>query len=56
MPNSSVKGCKQDASYEVIFYDVYLNTPDVSVFYERHESYPYLCRKHMEENARGAKT
>ena len=52
----SVRGCDSRAEYEVIFYDVYLYLPDVDVFYERHESCPFICHKHMNENERGAKT
>jgi hypothetical protein len=51
----SVKGCKNAADYEVIFYDVYLYA-DVNVFYERHESCPFICHRHMGENERKAAT
>lgn len=53
----SVKGCNQPAEYEVIFYDVYLHpTNPVTVFYERHESCPFVCQEHLSQNERNAKT
>jgi hypothetical protein len=54
--NCSVSGCSEEAKYEVIFYDVYLDLPDVDVFYERHESCPYLCQQHLNENERELET
>jgi len=55
MPKCSVKSCSSNADYEVIFYDVYPYS-EVTVSYERHESCPYLCQHHLDENERGAKT
>ena len=55
MPMCSVQGCKSSAEYEVIFYDVY-PYGEVTVFYQPHESCPYLCHKHLAENELGAKT
>ncbi len=54
-PKCAVTGCEREAKYEVIFYDVYLYA-DVTVFYERHESCPFICHQHMAENEHGAKT
>lgn len=55
MPNCSVDGCASDANYEVVFYDVYPHG-EIMVFYEPHNSCPYLCQKHLDENERGAET
>jgi len=56
MPKCNVKGCASKAEYEVIFYDVYLHGSEVGVYYQRHESCPYLCQHHLTENERGAAT
>lgn len=50
----SVDGCDEDADYEVIFYDVYPPFDNVQVFYEPHESVPYICQGHLNENEAGA--
>lgn len=54
MPHKcSVHGCDRDADYAVIFYDVYPHS-DVDVFYQLHESVPYICQQHLNENEAGA--
>jgi hypothetical protein len=53
-----VDGCTRQADYEVILYDMYLNSVlDVeqletvsTVFYERDYTCPFLCWQHMAEN------
>jgi hypothetical protein len=48
-----VPNCNKEADYAVIFYDVYLRgsgTGDVTVFYHPHESCPYICQHHLNEN------
>ena len=53
----SVEGCPRRADYEVIFYDVYLHHGgDVDIYYERHNSCPYICQGHLNENERRAET
>lgn len=53
----SVRGCRKSADYEAIFYDVYLHLyGDVRVFYQAHESCPFICQEHLNENERNAKT
>lgn len=52
----SVHGCITQADYEVIFYDMYRYGGRAEVFYERHNSCPYLCEQHMSENELGAVT
>jgi len=54
MPRCCAKGCNKEARYEVIFYDVYLDPNEVTVFYEQHESCPFLCQMHLAENEREA--
>ena len=56
MSKCSVTDCKNEAEYEVFFYDVYLHVGQVDVLNEQHESCPYLCQQHLNENERGAQT
>ena len=51
-PKCSVDRCGDDATCEVILFDVYMH--DGSVFFERDFTCPYLCSKHVLENERGA--
>jgi hypothetical protein len=52
-PKCQAPGCKKDADYEVILYDVYVSG---EVFFERDFTCPFLCEKHVAENERGAET
>jgi hypothetical protein len=56
MPKCCAQGCNHEAEFEVIFYDVYLQRSGVRIFYEPHESCPYLCQSHLTENELEAKT
>jgi len=47
MPKCAVAGCQSDATAEVILYDVY---HDGSVLFQRDETCPYICAKHLVQN------
>ena len=49
-----VENCGNLPVYEVILYDVYLNTGEV--FYEQDITCPYLCSKHMIDNEQLARS
>jgi len=51
-PKCSVDGCDNDATCEVILFDVYMHNG--SVFFERDFTCPYLCSQHVLENEKGA--
>jgi hypothetical protein len=46
-----VPDCGRKADWAVIFYDVYLHDfSDVRIFHEPHESVPYICQHHLNQN------
>jgi hypothetical protein len=47
-----VEGCANLPAYEVILYDIYLDSGEV--FFEQDLTCPYLCSRHMIENERQA--
>lgn len=51
----SVDGCKKRATVKVLLYDLYLYNVG-EVFWEQDFTCPWLCREHMLENERGAKS
>jgi hypothetical protein len=51
----SVPGCKDNASVEVILYDVYRDVNPPIVFFEQDFTCPYLCKKHWVQNEKEAK-
>ncbi len=50
-PKCCVAGCANDATVEVILYDVYVELRDV--FFEQDHTCPYLCGEHLVENEQG---
>lgn len=49
----SVDGCKNQAEYEVIFYDYY--TGINSVHFAQDYTCPFICDEHMQENEAGSR-
>ena len=47
-----VEGCRNDATCEVILFDVYI--PGGEVFFESDCTCPFLCAEHLVENEKGA--
>ncbi len=51
MPECCVEGCAEEATAEVILYDVYTSG---EVFFERDNTCSFLCTAHLIENERKA--
>lgn len=52
MPQCRVNECENDATVEVLLYDVY---PDGEVFFEQDHTCGWLCDLHLAENERRAR-